>query len=109
MVARAALLVGCSLLGLEAGMSFADAPSRQEFSCVQGTTTRMVSIITEPPSGRQPRGSCRVDYTRDGVTKTLWSASTGHAYCVKKATAFVTKLAEDHYSCNLKTKERPEQ
>ena len=101
-------MTGFLMIGVEPVMSQAQAPSRQEFSCVQGSTMRLVSIVTTPPSDRQPRGSCRVDYTKDGVTKTLWSANTSHAYCVKKATAFVTKLAEDHYSCNLKTKEQPE-
>jgi hypothetical protein len=105
MIARAAVLVGCLML---AGTSQAEAPSQQVFSCVQGPTTRVVSIITTPPSDKQQRGSCRVDYTKDRVTKTLWSANTGHAYCVKKATAFVTKLAEEHYSCSLETKEQPE-
>ena len=68
----------------------------------------MVSVVTVAPSDGQSRGSCRVDYTKDRVTKTLWSSSTGHAYCLKKATAFVTKLAESHYSCSLKTKESAE-
>jgi hypothetical protein len=108
MIARVAFLLGCLMLGLEAGASYAEAPSQQDFLCAQGPTTRIVSIVTIPPSERQPRGSCRVDYTKDRVTKTLWSSSTGHAYCIKKATAFVTTLAEEHYSCSLKTKEQPE-
>ena len=108
MVARAALLLGCLMLVLEAATSYAEAPSQQDFSCAQGLATRVVSVVTTPPSDKQPHGSCRVDYTKDGVTKTLWSASTGHGYCIKRATAFVTKLAESHYSCSLKTKEPPE-
>jgi hypothetical protein len=101
-------MLSCLMLSLEAGASHAEAPSQQEFSCAQGANTRIVSIVTTPASDKQPHGSCRVDYTKDGVTKTLWSATTGHGYCVKKATAFVTKLAESHYSCSLKTKEQPE-
>ncbi len=72
-----------------------------------GASKRIVSIITLEPSDRQPRGSCRVDYTKDGVTKTVWSSVTSHSYCVKQATALVTKLVESHYSCNLQTVERP--
>jgi hypothetical protein len=49
-----------------------------------------------------------VEYSKDGVSKTLWSSSTGQAYCLRKATAFVTKLAEAHYSCSLATKEPAE-
>jgi hypothetical protein len=108
MIARTPLLFGCLVLGLEASASHAQAPSQQEFSCAQGPTTRIVSIITTPASDSQPHGTCRVEYIKDGVTKTLWSSSTGHGYCIKKATAFVTKLAESHYSCSLKTKEQPE-
>jgi hypothetical protein len=107
MAARAAILFGCVMLGLEA-LSQADTPSQQDFYCEQGATTRLVSIVTVPASDRQPHGSCRVDYTKDKVTKTLWSSSTSHGYCIKKATAFVTQLAEAHYSCSLKTKEQPE-
>jgi hypothetical protein len=108
MAMRAALLSTGLLLAGATGMSRAETPSQQEFYCTQGSVTRRVSIITTPVSDRQPRGSCRVDYTKDNVTKTLWSSSTGQAYCIKKATAFVTKLAEEHYSCSLKTKEPPE-
>jgi hypothetical protein len=98
----------CLMAALHAAFSQAQAPSQQEFSCSQGQATRIVSVVTVPPSDGQPRGSCRVDYIKDRVTKTLWSSNTGHAYCLKKATAFVTKLAEVHYSCSLKTKEPPE-
>jgi hypothetical protein len=46
-----------------------------------------------------PPQACRVDYTRNGRTTTLWSSKTGYAYCVAKAATLVTKLAEGHYSC----------
>jgi hypothetical protein len=96
------------MAALLSGLTHADSPSQQEFFCSQGQATRIVSVVTLPPSPGQLRGSCRVDYIKDRVTKTLWSSATGHSYCVKKATAFVTKLAEAHYSCSLKTKEQPE-
>jgi hypothetical protein len=105
MPARPAVLFGCLMLGGGTATGWADEPSKQEFLCAQGATTRVVSIVTTAASDERPRGSCRVDYTKDSVTKTLWSSSTGHGYCIKKATAFVTKLAEEHYSCSLKTKE----
>ena len=85
----------------------AQAPTHQDFSCSLGPAKRIVSIITLPPSDRQPHGACRVDYIKGGTTKTLWSSGTGHAYCIKQATAFVTKLAEAHYSCSLQTVDRP--
>jgi hypothetical protein len=67
----------------------------------------VVSIITAAPSEDHPHGACRVDYTKDGVTKTMWSAKTGRAYCTKRATTLVTKLAESHYSCTLQTAAEP--
>jgi hypothetical protein len=95
------------LIGLLAFSNKAESQSRQDFMCSLRSMTRIVSIITLPPSDRQPRGACRVDYTKDGATKTLWSSATSHAYCIKQATAFVTKLAEAHYSCSLQTVEQP--
>jgi hypothetical protein len=94
---------------MSAGFIHAEPPSRQDFSCSQGSVTRFVSVVTIPPSPGHAHGSCRVEYTKEHVSKTLWSSSTGHAYCLKRATAFVTKLAEAHYSCSLKTKEPSEQ
>jgi hypothetical protein len=96
-------LIGILWIGLHAVPSTAQAPTHQDFSCSLGPIKRIVSIITLPPSDRLPRGACRVDYIKDGTTRTLWSSSTGHAYCIKQATAFVTKLAEAHYSCSLQT------
>jgi hypothetical protein len=89
--------------------SHADSQSRQDFSCSMGSMKRVVSIITLSRSDRQPRGICRVDYMKDGATKTVWSSATSRAYCVKQATALVTKLVESHYSCSLQTVEQPGQ
>jgi hypothetical protein len=86
--------------------SRADSQSRQDFSCSLGGMKRVVSIVTVDPSDKQPRGSCRVDYMKEGTAKTVWSSVTSHAYCVKQATALVTKLAESHYSCSLQTVEQ---
>jgi hypothetical protein len=102
-----ARLLGALAIGLLAVSSQAEPQSRQDFSCTLGAMKRMVSIITFAPSQRQPRGACRVDYTRDGVTKQVFSSATGHAYCTKQATALVTKLGEAHYTCRLQTLEEP--
>jgi hypothetical protein len=56
-----------------------------------------VSVV-KADAAREPK-SCRVDYTRNGRTTTVWSSKTGYAYCVAKAASLVTKLAEGHYSC----------
>jgi hypothetical protein len=78
-------------------IAIAQAQSNEEFICTFGSDHRMVSVVkTDTP--REPK-ACRVDYTRNGRTTTLWSSKTGYAYCVAKAASLVTKLAEGHYSC----------
>jgi hypothetical protein len=98
-------LLGALLIVLFAMSSQAQSQSRQDFSCSLGSMKRIVSIVTFAPSDQQPRGACRVDYTKEGVTKEVFSSATGHAYCTKQATALVTKLGEAHYSCSLQTLE----
>ena len=78
-------------------IAIAQAQSNEEFICTFGSDSRMVSVV-KTDAAREPR-ACRVDYTRNGRTTTLWSSKTGYAYCVTKAASLVTKLAEGHYSC----------
>jgi hypothetical protein len=78
-------------------IAIAQAPSNEEFICTFGSDSRMVSVV-KTDAAREPK-ACRVDYTRNGRTTTLWSSKTGYAYCVAKAASLVTKLAEGHYSC----------
>ena len=99
-------LAGCLCFGLVTVNSKAQSPSHQDFVCSSGSVKRIVSIISLGPSDRQPRGACRVDYTKDGATNTLWSSATGLAYCAKQATSLVTRLVEAHYSCRLETVEK---
>ena len=77
--------------------SVAQAQSKEEFICTFGSDNRMVSVV-KTDAAHHPK-ACRVDYTRNGRTTTLWSSKTGYAYCVAKAASLVTKLAEGHYSC----------
>jgi hypothetical protein len=97
---------GCLCFGLFTVNSKAQSQSHQDFVCSSGAVKRIVSIISLGSSDRQPRGSCRVDYTEDGATRTLWSSTTGFAYCTKQATGLVTKLVEAHFSCRLETVEQ---
>jgi hypothetical protein len=73
------------------------AQSKEEFICTFGSDNRMVSVV-KTDAEREPK-ACRVDYTRNGRTTTLWSSKTGYAYCVAKAASLVTKLSQGHYSC----------
>ena len=74
----------------------AQAQSNEEFICTFGSDRRMVSLVKD--ATREPK-ACRVDYTRDGETKTVWTSKSSYAYCVAKTASLVTKLAEGHYSC----------
>jgi hypothetical protein len=78
-------------------IAIAQTQSKEEFICAFGSDNRMVSVV-KTDAAREPK-ACRVDYTRNGRTTTLWSSKTGYAYCVAKAASLVTKLAEGHYSC----------
>jgi hypothetical protein len=98
-------LAGCLCFALVTNGK-AQSQSHQDFVCSSGSGNRIVSIVSLAPSAGHPRGACRVDYTRGGVTRTLWSSATGHAYCAKQATRLVTKLVEAHYSCRLETAEQ---
>ena len=81
--------------------------SDEEFICTFGSDKRMVSVV-KADAAREPK-SCRVDYTRNGKTTTVWSSKTGYAYCVAKAASLVTKLAEGHYSCTPQSVGAPDE
>jgi hypothetical protein len=82
------------------------AQSKEEFICTFGSDNRMVSVV-KTDAAREPK-ACRVDYTRNGRTTTVWSSKTGYAYCVAKAASLVTKLAEGHYSCTPRSVGAPD-
>jgi len=78
-------------------IAIAQAQSNEEFICAFGSDKRMVSVV-KTDAAREPK-ACRVDYTRNGKTTTLWSSKSSYGYCVAKAASLVTKLTEGHYSC----------
>jgi len=95
-----------------AGASGAQAQmeSREEFVCTSGPVKRVVAIFNENAvDGRREGGGCRVDYTKDGATKTVWTSKTDYAYCVAKAVLLVTKLVEGNFSCKPESVERPDE
>jgi hypothetical protein len=94
-----------------AGASSAEAQmqSREEFVCTSGSVKRVVAILNgSSADGKRGSGGCRVDYTRDGATKTVWTSKTDYAYCVAKAVSLVTKLSEGNFSCKPESIERPD-
>lgn len=85
------------LMLLMTPIAIVQAQSKEEFICTLGSDHRMVNVVKSDPT-REPK-ACRVDYTRNGRTVTVWSSKTGYAYCVAKAASLVTKLAVGKYYC----------
>jgi hypothetical protein len=71
------------------------APAQEQFVCqLSGSTDRSISIYR--PYGSQ---RCRVDYTRDGKTRSLWSSGHEYQFCVRKALEIVKLLESVNYNC----------
>jgi hypothetical protein len=81
--------------------------SQQKFVCTSGPVKRLVTIVND--RSKRESGGCRVDYTKDGETKTVWTSKNDYAYCVSKAVSLVTKLAEGNFSCKPETVEQPDE
>ena len=71
------------------------ALAQEEFVCkLPGTTDRSIGIYR--PDGSQ---RCRVDYTRDGKTRSLWSSGHEYQFCVRKALEIVKLLESADFNC----------
>jgi hypothetical protein len=80
----------------------------EKFVCTSGAATRVVSIYSQnASSGEHERGPCRVDYTKDGKTNTLWSSTSDRTFCTKKALSLVTRLIQANYSCKPQSVDLP--
>jgi len=83
------------------GTGRAEPPVAEQFTCTRGASTRLISIYRATADADS--GRCRVDYTKDGSTKKVFSASRDYAYCVKQALRLVTRLSSSNYSCTPST------
>jgi hypothetical protein len=79
----------------------------EKFVCTSGPVKRVITIFDD--NGKRASGACRVDYTKDGETKTVWTSKNDYAYCVARAVSLVTKLAEGNFSCKPETVEQPDE
>jgi hypothetical protein len=94
----------CCLIESSSSWSEAQPESRERFVCTFGTAQRFIDIYRL--ASRGPRGGgCRVDYTKNGVIKPVWSSSADYAYCVKQAVGLVTKLSKGKFSCRPQTEQ----
>jgi hypothetical protein len=93
-------------VGLVCASAQAQVEPHQKFVCASGPAKRVVAIFHD---GKRQSSGCRVDYTKDGETKTVWTSKNDYAYCVAKAVSLVTKLTEGNFSCKPETVEQPEE
>jgi hypothetical protein len=100
-------LVWIFCVGLAGANARAQIESHQKFVCTSGPVKRVVTIYHD--SAKRESGGCRVDYTKDGETKSVWTSKKDYAYCVAKAVSLVTKLTEGNFSCKPETVEQPDE
>ena len=99
----------CGLVFAAGHAAVAQVIPHQDFVCVYGASRRIVSVFNlDSPVGSQQQGGCRVEYTKDGATTTLYTSKSGRAYCAAKAASLVTVLEKGNYSCRAEMVEKPE-
>lgn len=78
--------------------------AQEQFICtLPGSSDRLIGIYRAPDGPQR----CRVDYTRDGKTRSLWSAGHDYSYCVRKALEIVGLLEQVRFKCSPQTREAP--
>ena len=65
-------------------------------TCTLDSQERKISVIYMVDGQKAP---CEVQYTKDGVTETLWNAQNEEGYCETKAREFVEKQVSLGWSC----------
>ncbi|HEY3697727.1 MAG TPA: hypothetical protein VGK97_00245 [Spongiibacteraceae bacterium] len=63
--------------------------------CTAHGDQRVIELITDEPG-------CKVNYTKGGETKTLWSSARAE-YCAPHAVEFIEKQKGWGYECTAKT------
>jgi hypothetical protein len=101
---RYSLGAGLICCSIAAGVTHADEEwtnTRESFICRSSSEVLEIkTYISNSPLGDDGKGSgCRVDYIRNGTTRTIWSSRTSRAYCDGKASSLITKLRAGAFSC----------
>jgi len=73
------------------------AMAADNYLCTNAGSERSVKVIYQAPGVAVP---CEVQYTKDGVSQTLWTAENLTGYCEEKAQAFADKLSGWGWQCN---------
>jgi hypothetical protein len=78
--------------------------AQEQFICtLPGASDRRIGIYRAPGNVQR----CRVDYRRDGKTRSLHSAGHDYAYCVRKALEIVRLLEQVGFKCSPQTNAAP--
>lgn len=72
------------------------ANAADNYTCTQGGVERSIKIIYQTPGQAVP---CEVQYTKDGISKSLWAAQNSAGYCEEQAQAFADKLSGMGWAC----------
>ncbi len=76
-----------------------DVPQEQFICRLPGTSEHRQIGIFRPGAPQR----CRVDYTRDGKTRSLWSSGHDYRFCVRKALQIVGLLEKVYFKCSPHT------
>ena len=65
-------------------------------TCTSGSQERVISVVYLVEGQKVP---CEVQYTKNGVTETPWSAQNEEGYCEEKAKELVEKQISWGWDC----------
>jgi hypothetical protein len=78
------------------------AATRESFICKSSTEVREIKTYNSvsPAGASAAARSCRVDYIKNGSTKTIWSSRTNGSFCDGKASQLAARLEASNFSCS---------
>jgi hypothetical protein len=95
------VVICCSAM---AGLSRAQddwTDTRDRFICRSSSEVREIkTYVSNAPQGDAEESfGCRVDYIKNGTTRTIWSSRSSRSYCDGKAAKLAAMLEATHFSC----------
>ncbi len=81
-----------------------NAHADEVFHCAFGPQERIISVVYLQEGESLP---CEVQYTKEGGTETLWSATSEENYCEQQAQDFVEQHRDWGWRCDAMPGEEP--
>lgn len=85
-----------ALVTLASAMAF-NVQADEVFHCAFGPQERIISVVYLQEGELLP---CEVQYTKEGETETLWSATNEENYCEQQAQDFVEQHRDWGWRCD---------